>query len=109
VCDWGHVCDTSHIVRPSSESTQVGFPLILLSAAAGIISWPASRRRYGWCFAKLRGTGLHPVKCREEGRRDEAAAMTLRLLNRCGGPLSEVNTAQIQSLSMSDWKPSPIP
>ena len=26
MCDWGHVCDTSHIVRPSSEPTQVGFP-----------------------------------------------------------------------------------
>ena len=35
---------------------------------------------------------------RQEGRRDEAAALTLRLLNRRCGPLSEVTTAQIQSL-----------
>ncbi len=36
----------------------------------------------------------------EEGRRDEAAAVTLRLLNRRCGPLSEATTAQIQALPL---------
>jgi len=35
---------------------------------------------------------------RQEGRRDEAAAVTLRQLNRRCGPLSETTTAQIQAL-----------
>ena len=35
---------------------------------------------------------------RQEGRRDEAAAVTLRLLNRRCGPLSDATTAQIQAL-----------
>ena len=35
---------------------------------------------------------------RQEGRRDEAAAVTLRLLTRRCGPLSEATTAQIQAL-----------
>ncbi len=34
----------------------------------------------------------------QEGRRDEAAAMTLRLLNRRCGPLSDATTARIQAL-----------
>ena len=37
---------------------------------------------------------------RQEGRRDEAAAVTLRLLNRRCGPLSEASTAQIQALPL---------
>ncbi|WP_255001301.1 DUF2887 domain-containing protein [Cyanobium sp. Alchichica 3B3-8F6] len=37
---------------------------------------------------------------RQEGRQDEAAAMTLRLLNRRCGPLSEATTAQIQALPL---------
>jgi predicted transposase YdaD len=36
----------------------------------------------------------------QEGRQEGEATMTLRLLNRRCGPLSEVTTAQIQSLSM---------
>jgi predicted transposase YdaD len=36
----------------------------------------------------------------EEGRRDEAAAMTLRQLNRRCGLLSEATTAQIQALPL---------
>jgi predicted transposase YdaD len=36
----------------------------------------------------------------QEGRRDEAAAMTLRLLNRRCGPLSAATTAQIQALPL---------
>jgi predicted transposase YdaD len=36
----------------------------------------------------------------EEGRRDEAAAMTLRLLNRRCGPLTAATTAQIQALPL---------
>jgi predicted transposase YdaD len=35
-----------------------------------------------------------------EGRQDEAASMTLRLLNRRCGPLSEATTAQIQALPL---------
>ncbi|MEA5423120.1 DUF4351 domain-containing protein [Synechococcus sp. CCY9202] len=37
---------------------------------------------------------------RQEGRQDEAASMTLRLLNRRCGPLSEATTAQIQALPL---------
>ena len=37
---------------------------------------------------------------RKEGRRDEAAAVTLRQLNRRCGPLSEATTAQIQALPL---------
>ena len=37
---------------------------------------------------------------RQEGRRDEAAAVTLRLLNRRCGPLSEATTTQIQALPL---------
>lgn len=37
---------------------------------------------------------------RQEGRRDEAAGMTLRLLNRRCGPLSEATTAEIQALPL---------
>ncbi len=48
-------------------------------------------------FPQLRDELRHTLAA-QEGRRDEAAAMTLRLLNRCCGPLSEVTTAQIQSL-----------
>jgi hypothetical protein len=44
-----------------------------------------------------------------EGRRDEAAAMTLRQLNRRCGPLSEATTVQIQALPLEPWKPSPMP
>jgi len=36
----------------------------------------------------------------EEGRRDEASAMTLRLLNRRCGPLTGATTAQIQALPL---------
>jgi predicted transposase YdaD len=36
----------------------------------------------------------------QEGRRDEAAAMTLRLLNRRCGPLTGATTAQIQALPL---------
>ena len=35
-----------------------------------------------------------------EGRQQEAASMTLRLLNRRCGPLSEPTTAQIQALPL---------
>ena len=37
---------------------------------------------------------------RQEGRRDEAAAMTLRLLNRRCGPLTAATTARIQALPL---------
>ena len=37
---------------------------------------------------------------RQESRQDEAASMTLRLLNRRCGPLSEATTAQIQALPL---------
>ena len=37
---------------------------------------------------------------RQEGRQDEAASMTLRLLNLRCGPLSEATTAQIQALPL---------
>ena len=37
---------------------------------------------------------------RQEGRQDEAAAVTLRLLNRRCGPLSDATTAQVQALPL---------
>jgi len=37
---------------------------------------------------------------REEGRQQEAAAVTLRLLTRRCGPLSEATTARIQALPL---------
>ena len=43
-------------------------------------------------YREIFGQGRH------EGRRDEAAAVTLRLLNRRCGPLNEATTAQIQAL-----------
>ena len=43
-------------------------------------------------YREIFGQGRH------EGRRDEAAAVTLRLLNRRCGPLNEATTAQILGL-----------
>ena len=40
------------------------------------------------------------AEVREEGRQQEAAAVTLRLLTRRCGPLSEATTARIQSLPL---------
>ena len=37
---------------------------------------------------------------RQEGRQEEAASVTLRLLPRLCGPLSEATTAQIQALQI---------
>ncbi len=49
-------------------------------------------------YREIFGQGRH--EGRQEGRRDEAAAVTLRLLNRRCGPLSEATTTQIQALPL---------
>jgi predicted transposase YdaD len=49
-------------------------------------------------YREIFGHGLQ--EGRQEGRRDEAAAVALRLLNRRCGPLTDATTAQIQALPL---------
>ncbi len=65
-----------------------GIPMEELRHTRAAQDWLAAGRQEG------RQEGL------EEGRRDEAAAMALRQLNRRCGPLSEATTAQIQALPL---------
>ena len=76
----------------SAEQIMViaGFPLEEIRHTRAVQDWLAEGRQEG--EAKGRKEGL------QEGKAQEAAKVTLRLLNRRCGPLSETTTARIQAL-----------
>ena len=76
----------------SAEQIMViaGIPLEEIRHTRAVQDWLAEGRQEG--EAKGRQEGL------QEGKAQEAAKVTLRLLNRRCGPLSEATTAQIQAL-----------
>ena len=76
----------------SAEQIMViaGIPLEEIRHTRAVQDWLAEGRQEG--EAKGRQEGL------QEGKAQEAAKVTLRLLNRRCGPLNEASTAQIQAL-----------
>ena len=80
----------------SAEQIMViaGFPIEEIRHTRAVQDWLAEGRQEG--EAKGRQEGLQEGEAK--GRQDGEAAVTLRLLNRRCGPLSETTTARIQAL-----------
>ena len=84
----------------SAEQIMViaGFPLEEIRHTRAVQDWLAEGRQEGRQEGEAKGRQEGLQEGLQEGKAQEAAKVTLRLLNRRCGPLSETTTARIQAL-----------